>query len=857
MSDAAPRGGSIRGQLLAGFLAVALVPLAVVVQLDLRALESSLTASAFRSLRASAAQTAVQMDAFLGTNLGVVGTEARVPTFAEFLALPAPRRSGEARRQVQRLLESITERDRAYIISSTLLDRGGSAVVDSRGEAPPEDASERDCFQGALETGLAYAGSVEFAGSGEATLCFSAPVVSAAGEPLGVLRLEYGAAVLQRLVARSSGSLGPGSFAILVDENGLWLASGDDAAVTYRLSAPLAPERAAVLARLRRLPAAIAQRPQHALWPAGTLEAAAGPELSLTVPLGARGERSAGALAPVEAKPWRVAAFQPEQSFLEPVRAQRRRTLTFAISLAAAAAALAMAMASRLSAPIARLTSAARRVAAGDLSARAEVRSGGEIGRLAATFEEMTTRIREREAALAAETERLAVTLRSIGDGVITTDVEGRVALVNAAAEQLTGWTQADAEKRPIREVFGLEAGEGQAADDPVLRVIRGEESVALPSHAVLLARDGTRRVIADTAAPIRDGGGHVVGAVRVFRDVTDKEKLAAELVKMEKLESVGLLAAGIAHDLNNILAVIVGNVSAIKVGGAAAPFHEEVDEIEAAAQRATDLSRQLLTFSRGGAPIKQAASIAEIIETTARFALHGSNVRSVFALSPDLAAVEVDPGQMDQVVHNLVLNAIQAMPDGGTLQLEARNVTLGAASPVPLQPGRYVEFTVRDTGAGIAALHLGKIFDPFFTTKPSGSGLGLATVYSIVKRHDGHVTVESTRGRGHHLPRLPGCLRPGCACRDPTPGRAPTPGHALRAGAGARPGGRRRGAAPAHGQAGAETLRLRGGGRVRRRRGAAALRGGAAGGAAVRRGGDGSHHPRRHGREGGHPAPA
>ena len=194
------------------------------------------------------------------------------------------------------------------------------------------------------------------------------------------------------------------------------------------------------------------------------------------------------------------------------------------------------------------------------------------------------------------------------------------------------------------------------------------------------------------------------------------------------------------------------------------------MEEIEAAAKRAAGLSRQLLTFSRGGAPIKQAASIAEIIETTARFAMHGSKVRSVFALAPDLATAEVDPGQMDQVVHNLVLNALQAMPDGGTVHLEARNTTLGAASRVPLQPGRYVEFTVRDTGTGIAPAHLRKIFDPFFTTKPGGSGLGLASVYSIVKRHDGHVTVESTPGAGTifrvYLP----------ASEQPTPASTPRP---------------------------------------------------------------------------------
>ncbi|GEJ58791.1 hybrid sensor histidine kinase/response regulator [Anaeromyxobacter diazotrophicus] len=774
---AGPWLASIRVRLLLGFLVVTLAPLALVVDLDLRALESAVTASAYRSLHASASQTAIGLDAFVSSNLGVVATEARLPDLVEYLTAPPERRQGAARDQVLRVLASLTHRDRTFIASCALLDLRGRVVADSAdpaGDAPAGAPSGGESFRGALETGLAYASSVVFTEGDAAYLDFSAPVENRAAQPVGVLRLRFSATVLQRLVARASGTLGPGSFAMLVDENGLRLAHGDTTELAYRLATPLPPARVAALAAEHRLPRALAERSEAALPLVPELDEAAGPELHFTAKAG--GGRSAGAVVLLATRPWRIAAFQPEEAFLEPVREQTRRSLTFALPLALAAALFAMMSASRLAGPIARLTAAARRVAAGDLAARAEVRTRDEIGRLAATFDDMTARIRAREEALAAETERLAVTLRSIGDGVITTDVEGRVVLVNAAAEQLTGWRQDEARGRPIDEIFRVEGAHDPAAGSLVARIVRHGGSAALPDRAVLLARDGTRRAVADSAAPIRDQAGGVIGAVLVFRDVTEKQKLEAELAKMEKLESLGLLAGGIAHDLNNILAAIVGNVSVMKLDGAPTRFREEVDEIEAAAMRAAALSKQLLTFSRGGAPVKQSASIAEIIETSARFVLHGSSVRCELALPPDLPAVEVDPGQMDQVVHNLILNAVQAMPGGGTVAIGAAELDVAAGARPPLEPGRYVEFTVRDTGVGVPPEHLGKIFDPYFTTKASGTGLGLATVYSIVKRHGGHVTAESAPGAGAtfhvFVPAASGAAPAGPAPGSPRQGR-------------------------------------------------------------------------------------
>ncbi|HET6371588.1 MAG TPA: ATP-binding protein, partial [Nitrospiria bacterium] len=249
---------------------------------------------------------------------------------------------------------------------------------------------------------------------------------------------------------------------------------------------------------------------------------------------------------------------------------------------------------------------------------------------------------------------------------------------------------------------------------------------------------------------------------VSVQEDVTERKRSEEELLRARKLESVGLLAGGIAHDFNNILTAILGNISLAKTAlDPANPLCKRLNEAERATLRAKELSRQLLTFARGGAPVKKIASIAELLKDSAGFALRGSNVRSEFLLSDDLWPVEIDEGQINQVVHNLVINAQQAMPQGGMVRISAKNMNLGKQSGIPVKGGSYVEIKIEDSGTGIPAQIIDKIFDPYFTTKQKGSGLGLSTSYSIVKKHGGHIAVLSRMGEGSsfslYLPASPG----------------------------------------------------------------------------------------------------
>ena len=238
---------------------------------------------------------------------------------------------------------------------------------------------------------------------------------------------------------------------------------------------------------------------------------------------------------------------------------------------------------------------------------------------------------------------------------------------------------------------------------------------------------------------------------IGTFFDISDRKRAEEELARSQRLESLGVLAGGLAHDFNNILTVITGNISLARIqiadGGAADRL---LKEAEMASFKARDLTQQLLTFSRGGAPIKKVTSIDELLVETVRFTLSGSNIRPEFEIDKGLWPAEVDPGQIGQVFNNLAINAQQAMPAGGTLSIRARNRLIsGNDSTAPLGPGKYLEIEIEDRGIGIPAELLSRIFDPYFTTKQRGSGLGLTISYSIINRHGGHIEVRSTAGHG------------------------------------------------------------------------------------------------------------
>ncbi|HPB68618.1 MAG: response regulator [Candidatus Omnitrophica bacterium] len=354
------------------------------------------------------------------------------------------------------------------------------------------------------------------------------------------------------------------------------------------------------------------------------------------------------------------------------------------------------------------------------------------------------------EKVITVEKERLSVTLRSIGDGVITIDRHQRVTLINNVAENLTGWPQEDAVGKTFDEIFVLLDPKTRQRKTGLMNSVLSHGGLVEISLGLLSSRDGKEFFITDSIAAIRDFDSNIIGAVLVFRDITEKRKMEDEIFKKRKLESLGTLAGGIAHDFNNILTAVLGNLTLLKMALVSPDeIHTLLGEIETQALRAQGLTEQLLTFSKGGTPVKKLASVGELIRESATFVLHGSNVLATFVLPDDLWSVEVDKGQFNQVIQNIVLNAKQAMPQGGLLTIEAKNLIIDRREALPLEKGQYIRISFADTGEGIPEELLSKIFDPYFTTKESGNGLGLATVFSIIERHDGYITVDSSVGKG------------------------------------------------------------------------------------------------------------
>ncbi|HTP65250.1 MAG TPA: PocR ligand-binding domain-containing protein [Geobacteraceae bacterium] len=261
---------------------------------------------------------------------------------------------------------------------------------------------------------------------------------------------------------------------------------------------------------------------------------------------------------------------------------------------------------------------------------------------------------------------------------------------------------------------------------------------------------DGVRHDLIIVKAPYYKTEGTIGGVIGIMVDVTDRRKYEEERLKMDKLESLGVLAGGIAHDFNNIITGILGNISLARMY--LDTPHKSIKPLEAAekaSQRAAELAHQLLTFAKGGDPIKKTIKLQYILKECISFVLRGSNVQGLIDITDSLHAVEADEGQISQAFGNMILNGVQAMPGGGTLRIHGENITMGTRNKFALPPGKYVKIDFIDKGCGIAVENRKKIFDPYFTTKAKGTGLGLSSAYSIIVRHGGYIDVNSVVGSG------------------------------------------------------------------------------------------------------------
>ena len=348
--------------------------------------------------------------------------------------------------------------------------------------------------------------------------------------------------------------------------------------------------------------------------------------------------------------------------------------------------------------------------------------------------------------------------IETTGTGYVVIDDAGHVLDANPEYVRLTGhghlndirgrtvfeWTAPDHQEKNRKAVKQC-AQDGSIRNFEVDYIDKNGRITPILINATVAEMDGTRRILT------------------LCRDITDKKRMEENLNKSEKLESLGILAGGIAHDFNNLLTGIFGFIDVARLyntSGASDKVSVNLTKALDVFNRARALTQQLLTFSKGGLPVKKVLALPQLLTNTTNFVLSGSMVGARFSFPENLWPCEIDENQIGQVIDNIVINARQAMPTGGALVITAENVPRGSPVPAPLAPGDYVKVSVRDSGTGISREYLPRIFDPFFTTKQEGSGLGLATAYSIIKKHEGIIEAESELGTGAtfhiYLPALP-----------------------------------------------------------------------------------------------------
>ncbi|MCL7487343.1 MAG: response regulator [Desulfobulbaceae bacterium] len=423
-------------------------------------------------------------------------------------------------------------------------------------------------------------------------------------------------------------------------------------------------------------------------------------------------------------------------------RSRQLLALTLAVSLAIVII-VALYLINTITRPVSELLKATRKIRQGELGYTSSYTGRDEFRELMESFNDMSHSLSENNQKILSHMLRNQTILQTSTDGFVLIDEEGRVAEANPALCGMTGYSQDQITAMCFIDLIELPLFPER--EDILARV---RKTGSLTSQVNLKTQSGgiVAGEISATFAEMEHKGNYFC----FIRDITERKKMEEELLKGQKLESLGVLAGGIAHDFNNLLTGIIGYVDlAMKTVASGDKIHGWLESAKKASVRAQNLTQQLLTFSKGGEPVKKLLSIKELIEESAGFVLSGSNVKCEYHYKERLWPVNADKGQISQVIQNIILNGAQSMPAGGIMTVQAENVVVRENDPVSLAPGDYVKMVFTDQGPGISKKDRAKIFDPYFTTKQYGNGLGLTICHSIVSKHRGSIMVESKPGAG------------------------------------------------------------------------------------------------------------
>ncbi len=361
------------------------------------------------------------------------------------------------------------------------------------------------------------------------------------------------------------------------------------------------------------------------------------------------------------------------------------------------------------------------------------------------------TRRKQMEQALLVEKERLEVILRSVTAGVIATNQEGMVVLINRVVEQLTGCSQEKACNQAVNSILNIKnKTDRDRLADTLSQVLKTGRSIESMGETTLTTVDGIIKTIEYSCAPILTKEKEVIGAVLVIHDVTDTRKMEAEVEKAQKLESLEVLAGGLAYEYNDVLTSLLDELSMGKTAvDEGSRVFDILTEAEEGALRLKELNQRLLNFSRGGPLRKTPTYMPALLRQITSYMPKDIPVKFRWKIPGDCWTVLLDKDQLNLAIRNILQNAIEALPTGGIVTIEVENITISSNPLLPIKPGNYVKVSITDQGKGISEEHLQKIFDPYFTTKKDNPGMGLTIAYSIVKKHGGAVDVISRVGKG------------------------------------------------------------------------------------------------------------
>jgi PAS domain S-box-containing protein len=768
----------IRSKLIVAFLLVAIFPIALVSVLNQRNLRQILTDAANQALMGAASQAAASIDDFLASGLDSVRVESRLPELAAFLALPEERRGPEsaAYRKTLASLNALSRKNQLFISSYALLDRDGHNIIDTYAPRKGDNESRADYFLLATRDSIPHVSPVLVAERTpmDAGLYFSCAVQNHERMLVGVLRIRYRAAVLQDPLVQTTRHLGEGYVAMLVDEHKICLAHSSQPEWISTPTAMLDAHAESLLKQRRRLPERSKATPQSTAigLDVGLLRASEQPFFTFVLSTSDKQIRYTAAVAQVSRQPWLTVFAKPRSAFLAPINRQIRQTLLLALLICSGVVAVALLIAHLLANPIVHLRSIAGTVAQGNLDVSAEIRSRDEIGELGTTFNHMTGKLRdlvkgmqEGEEALRESEQRFRKFFELGLVGMAITSADDKWVNVNDRLCEILGYPRAQLTEMTWAEITHPEDRDHCTAR--LRKLITGE--VGSFSMAQRFARKDGETVFAIVSMTCVRSDDTIEYILALVEDITErrraekeKQRLEERLVRSRKMEALGLLAGGVAHDLNNVLSGIVSYPDLILLElPQDSKLRRAVLTMQDSGKRAAAIVQDLLTLSRRGVTSTDLLSLNKDIVSDylaspelAQLKVHHPGVELESELAPNLLSIRGSSVHLKKTVMNLVTNAAEAQPGGGRVIISTYNryVDQPLKGYDDVEEGEYVVLRVEDHGVGISEQDLQRIFEPFYTKKVmgrSGTGLGMAVVWGTVHDHNGYIDIQSTEGEG------------------------------------------------------------------------------------------------------------